>query len=112
MVDASGLETFSSYMASDSQRILMALAAHNDYKVGVGDINNAYLLATSKENINSFFNEAFFRAGYTVFAIFVTMSILQSSSTTKLPWPSTRPGKRKGLRPPIAPSSNFHVWYV
>jgi hypothetical protein len=64
MVDASGLETFSSHMASDSQRILMALAAHNDYKVGVGDINNAYLLATSKENVYSFGDEAFFRAGY------------------------------------------------
>ena len=65
MVDASGLETFSSHMASDSQRILMTLAAHNDYSVGVGDINNAYLLATSKENIYSFGDEAFFRAGHT-----------------------------------------------
>ena len=46
----------------------MVLAHHMGYSVAVGDINNAYLYATTKEKVYTIGGQAFVNAGYTAHA--------------------------------------------
>ena len=50
-VDSSGHEVYASTMKSVSARVLMTIAAANDLDVMVGDIGNAYLHASTEENV-------------------------------------------------------------
>ena len=64
MVDSDNLDKFCTHMSSESNRVLMTIADHMGYDVNVGDINNAYLCATTSEKIYTIGGLAFVKGGY------------------------------------------------
>ena len=63
-VDLGDSNKFCTHMASESSRILMTIADHMGYIVKVGDINTAYLYATTKEKIYTIGGVAFVKLGH------------------------------------------------
>ena len=64
MVDSDNLDKFCTHMTSESNRILMTIADHMGYDVNVGDINNAYLCASTNEKIYTIGGLAFVKGGH------------------------------------------------
>ena len=65
VVDTTDTETFSKMMQTEGARVLAVIADHMRYDLAVGDINTAYLYATTKEKIwTRAEGEAFVKAGY------------------------------------------------
>ena len=64
MVDSGDKDKFCTHMSSESSRILMTIADHMGYSVKVGDINTAYLCATTKEKIYTIGGIAFVKLGH------------------------------------------------
>ena len=58
------IDCYSSMMRQESSRILMLIADANGYEVGVGDIINAYLNATTKEKIWTTAGPEFVECGF------------------------------------------------
>ena len=53
VVDTKDTETFSNMMSTEGSRVLAVIADHLNYDMAVGDVNMAYLYATTKEKIFS-----------------------------------------------------------
>ena len=65
VVETGDTDTFSYMMSTEGARILAVIADHMGYNLAVGDINTAYLYATTKERIYSRADdEAFIVTGY------------------------------------------------
>ena len=68
VVSSSGVEIFSPKMLERPQ-ILLTIADHIDYKVGVGNINNAYMYVITKDYIYTSLGFAFVK---------ISMSLLRN----------------------------------
>ena len=64
VVNSNDVEMSSSMMSTEGPRVLLTISDHMHYKVGVGDINNTYMYAITKEYVYTSQGLAFVKHGY------------------------------------------------
>lgn len=64
MVNSDDHDKFCTHMSSESALVLLTVADHMGYDVGVRDIRTAYLNANAKENVWTRADQSFVKNGY------------------------------------------------